>query len=269
MKLVTSLSILLLASSWAWSCELNKKYSYIALSAPISILLKELGVLSEVKSIGSFHPYREKIKKIDGGIFLRASELDLDLNTVLFYDSSKNLEKELKKFKFKAQKIVTRELSAIESTSYLLNKVSPYLRACEVQVTKLKSKIKAIGAKIKKTIFSKTFIFYTGSFSSSGKNNSLVIANDGFVLDLKENKSFSSYPSQLAYVNWSSKLLSKIDNKFLVGLSESSSHGISLEQISSNTVNIKYPGVLIPGYSQLKFLDYFIDKLTSKKLAKD
>jgi len=267
MKLVISLCIFLLASPKAWSCELNKKYNYIALSAPVSILLKELGVLSDVKSIGSFHPYKEKIKKLDGGIFLRASELDLGPNTVLFYDSSKNLEKELKSFKFKAEKIVTRKLSAMKSTTYLLSKISPYLKACSAQLVSLKSKVKAIESKLKKMQFSDSIIFYTAPFSSSGKNNSLVIANDGFVLDLKKNNTFSSYPSELAYVNWSSKLLKKIDNKLLVGLKESS-NGISLQKINSNTINIKYPGVLIPGYSQLKFLDYFIDKVLNKELTK-
>lgn len=259
MKLATKLFIYLTLLSYnSFACQLNPKYEYTALSAPVSVVIKKLGLISQVKTLGSFHPFNESIKKVDGGIFLRAKNLNLNNNSIIFYDESKALNREFKKLDVKLEKIITRNFSAIKATKHILKKLNPYLLNCAPKTTELKDSLDETEALIKKYKFKKTNIFYLGKISKGARNN-LIIANDGFVLDLKHNKTFSTYPSSLAYVSWSSKVLKEIKNVFSVGVASGFKEEIKI--INMDSVNINYPGVLIPGLQQVEFLKFYISKL--------
>lgn len=256
MKLVISF-LFFVCSSLA--CELNSQNDYVTLSAPMSTLMKKLRVLSRVRLISTFHPYEEKIKKVSGGIFLRGDKINLKENTILFFDESKELERNLKKTI--AQKVIvkTRGLSSIQSTRYLINKLSPYLKNCKKRIDLLQLEIEKMKERISSFKFKDTFLFYLGGISKDLKNNSMLITHDGFLLDLKENKSFKTYPSTTAYTNWSAKILKELKNKKYYGLKKSSKKKI--HKLKSKYFNINYPGILIPGYSQVEFLNFFLDSL--------
>lgn len=245
----------------SYACNLDPKYEYWMLSAPVSVVIKELGLISEVKKIGSFHPFKEIISKVDGGIFLRAKNLNLSQKSLIIYDESKALNREFLNLNVKLEKIITRNLSAIVATQYILDKLAPYLIKCNSKVSSIKNFLKETKLKIKDHKFLKTYLFYLGAISSGARNN-LIIANDGFVLDLKNNQSFTTYPSSLAYVSWSSKELKKLKNYISIGVE--SNENKDLKEIDKKSINLFYPGILVPGLQQVKFLDYLIDKIKAQ-----
>ena len=93
MKLAFSLLLLFYTGS-SMSCSLNRPL--ISLSGPITMLLEELGLLTDknLKGISLFHPVNNfNGKKYGGGIFLGEKFFQEIGNSIIFYDQSRELNK--------------------------------------------------------------------------------------------------------------------------------------------------------------------------------
>ena len=254
--------IILFISFNAIACNLDKKFDYISLSGPVTFLLQELKLLNDksLKGISVFSPvdkkdFRNKI--YGGGLFLSEKEKkDFD-KKIVFFDQGLELKKYLKSSNsFKNIAIETRDLGALKATSYLLDTLSPYLENCSLKVKKVNKRLNAVKEKISqyKKVKNKTFIFYLGEVKNKRFPN-LVMANDGIVKTLKDSRIIQTYPSDLSYVSWSQKVVSSLKNTVHIGVSENKE--FQRINLSDDIINIKSPGALTPGLSQV----YLIDKL--------
>lgn len=244
-----------------FACELNKQFEYVSLSGPVTFLLSELGLVEELnlKGISIFSPINKstyKGKIYGGGLFLSEKEINDFEKKIVFYDSSRELEKYLTKSKAsKILEIQTRQLDAVVATQEIVKNLSPYLRNCDEKLKDLDLKIKNIKDKLmsfKKS--NKTILFYLGKIDKNKKPN-LLIVNDGFVKTLRDLNIVSTYPSELSYVNWSPKIIKNLQNVIYIGISEGEK--FKQETQALDQFNIMYPGALTPGLSQL----YLIEKM--------
>ncbi len=241
-----------------FACKLDSSFNYVALSAPISVLMKELNVINQASFIGSFHPFKEKVKKVDGGIFLRLKNLKLTNNSVLFYDKSQELGKELSGLKVNKEEVDTYGLSSIKATEKLIELLSKYLNNCHNEIQIIKKRLHVIQKKLLSTKFTKSYLFFLGEVTKRKQPN-LIIARDGVVLDLLKNSTFKTYPSDFPYVSWSAKILKKLTNKTLIGLINTETK--SFVEVGTDRYNIGQKGALIPGYTQALLLEYFLDQM--------
>lgn len=243
------------------ACELVNK-NIISLSGPISTYLNELGVIDQVQGISTYHPIKDfKNSRYPGGIYLSTSTLKSFENKVVFFDRSREFRKVLNRFpKIKAIEIDSRRKTPQEVIELSRTQLADYLKGCDVQIKAIEEKVlnleKFIKSNIKKI---KQSVFFLGRIDK--KYPETVMANDGFVYWLKKEKLIESYPSELEYLNWSMKLLSPLREKYyFFGLQDSFNDGEKkIEKISATTYNVKYPGALTPGYTQLEFVKYLID----------
>jgi hypothetical protein len=86
--------------------------------------------------------------------------------------------------------------------------------------------------------------------------------NDGVVKKLiKENK-IKTYPSELSYVNWSSKIMDTLSKDFIhLGIEDSGSKLMKEIKRSSMKMTLIYPGALVPGFSQLEAFLFWANSL--------
>ncbi|MCT4640737.1 MAG: hypothetical protein N4A33_00465 [Bacteriovoracaceae bacterium] len=253
MKLVISLLIISFSS---FSCHLDKSYEYISLSSPMSFLLDELGLLDKVKYVSSFYPKKTAVKKISGGIFLKPSELSIKKNTIIFLDRSKDLSRIFKEYQ-NTYFLDLKSMSAQKATYKTLAAVKKYTRNCDKKISLIEEKIKKVTRKISRKKFHSKYLFFLATFAKNLRNESMLITEDIFVKDLKQNKSFKTYPSSLAYTRYSQKVL-EINKGIYIGL-DSQVEIPKVTKIKSDVYNIYFPGSLTPGISQINFLDYFLD----------
>jgi hypothetical protein len=88
------------------------------------------------------------------------------------------------------------------------------------------------------------------------------MANDGAVKLLRRERGISTYPSELAYVNWSARILASLPAKtLLVGLVDPSMDGEQQLVKSGERWTVTFPGILVPGSTQLAGLVYWARKL--------
>jgi hypothetical protein len=100
-------------------------------------------------------------------------------------------------------------------------------------------------------------IFFLGEIRN-GKYPNMIISNDGLSKWLREEKLIESYPSDLAYIQWSSKILSKLKLDYAVGIKDTGADFYKkIISISKTDFNLFYPGALIPGEGQVDALNYF------------
>lgn len=253
MKAAFSL-FLIFNSLCSFACELNRPI--ISLSGPLTMMLEEMNLLGDKNLVGisNFHPVKTYDGQIfSGGLFLSKSVLNKNSEAFIFYDRSREFLKLLKSSKHKFYKAVeTRELTPFEVVADLLLSIDQFTSKCESAITKLELKMEKLQQKLSK-IKGRNAVFFLGEIKS--KLPELVIANDGFVTFLKQNKNYKTYPSTLSYVPWSKKSLSKLKDLVLVGIHEGKM--FQLTKASSNRYNIQFRGILTPGIRQIYFLEKF------------
>lgn len=238
------------------SCELSKPV--VSLSGAVTMLLEELELISDsnLRAISKFHPINSKIKKtkIAGGVFLSRKTLEGFKDHLIFYDQSRELNQLFKKYpKIRATKVVTRDLTPFAANNVALELLKPILKGCTQRVATLKDEL----SKVEKSLdlsqsYLKT-VFYLGEIKDKKPN--MVIAQDGFILSLKTIKGFKTYPSKLAYVPWSKRVLNSLVGFKHIGLSDGKANDLKVENLTKNQVNIYFRGVFIPGIRQIRFLE--------------
>ncbi len=265
MKILLWLSYLF-AFEVSASCRFNSQATKVySLSGPITLALREINLLKEVKGVSIFHPLSTDEYKgtiLPGGVFLSSQNLNSFSNSVVFFDESRELEKALKTIKsVQAVEVITRALTPHEVTLMVVKTLSTYLIDCEKELKKLTQTSLSLQAELVSRIPAKMkVIFYLGDFQQ-GRKPELVIANDGVVKMLREKKAIETYPSELAYVNWSMKEMGKLARDTIhVGIKDSARE-LTMGVVKRSTFEetLLFPGSLIPGMSQLKAWLYWID----------
>jgi hypothetical protein len=265
------LSLLLFLSSFKlpaacnFKNEINKVF---ALSGSTAVVLKELGLLShpKVKGISVFAPIKKseyKGKIYPGGIFLSHKTLtDFD-DSVVFYDESRELKRIFEsQAKVRAEEIKTRNLTPLQALDATTLVLSTSLAGCEKKIAGLKKK----ALKLQQQILSKlpkvrSMIFFIGSVKH-GRLPEMIMANDGIVKWLRNEQKIITYPSDLAYVNWSAKILQSFGQEALfVVIKDPGREERPEVNKSSGMVTLSYSGSLVPGLSQLEAFSYFFNHL--------
>ena len=247
------------------ACEFKPRaLKVISLSGTSTVVFKELGLLSKLHGISVFNPISEKEfsgKVYPGGIFLSHSALSELEGSVVFYDESRDLRKVLSSRKaVNALEIHTRGLTPKESMSATLKTITPYVQNCEANISALNSKIKTLEEKLLKKIpDNQSVVFYLGDFQHQ-RAPEFVMVNDGVVKWLKDLKKIKTYPTDLAYVNWSSKLMSEMPEATLhVGIKDPGREDKREIKRSSQRMTFIYPGSLVPGVTQLEAFLYWAE----------
>ncbi|WPU66328.1 hypothetical protein [Peredibacter starrii] len=261
------LSLLFLSFHLEAACEFKAAAKkVISLSGTSTVVFKELGLLSKLHGISVFNPISDKEfsgKVYPGGIFLSHSALSELEGSVVFYDESRDLKKVLGSRKtIIATEIHTRGLTPKESMDGTIKAITPYVQNCEDKITTLNSKIKTLEEKLLKKIPNDlNVVFYLGEFHS-GRAPEFVMVNDGVVKWLKDLKKIKTYPTDLAYVNWSSKLMSEMPvNTMHVGVKDPGRDNKREIKRSSQRMTFIYPGSLVPGVTQLEAFLYWAESI--------
>lgn len=256
MKLASSFILFLFCYN-VFPCEL-KKGNYALISGGITKLIKELDLENSkhIKLYSNFFPIKNKSAKlVTGGIFISPKVIDEAQVDTVFFDSGDELRKSLRRSS--AKKVIAYRTNGLDPfEAYDLSKeiLMPFLNKCEDKISKLDKRI--IQIKEQNLKYSK-MIFFVGEISEYKKLPELVMSNDGFVKYLKTYKKLESYPSELSYVTWSQKILSNLkDKKYLkIGLVNSETESFQLKKIDDEYINIHSKLALIPGLSQVFFLE--------------
>jgi hypothetical protein len=255
MKLV--FSFLCLISFNAYTCEL-KAGSYALLSGGITKLIKEIGLENskKIKLYSNFFPIKSKTAKlVTGGIFISPKVIDEANVETVFFDSGEELRKSLRKSAAKSLIAYhTNGLDPFEAYALAKEVLTPFLKNCEKKISALDARVEGIKElKLKR----QKIVFFVGEITQFKKLPELVMSNDGLVKFLKDKKELKSYPSELSYVTWSSKILEKLkaENYLLLGLVSSETEDFKVEKIEEGYINIHSRLALIPGLSQIFFLE--------------
>lgn len=259
MKILVSLFFLSFSAYSACHFKAGKVYS---LSGSATKVMEELGIANDLKGVSVFYPKMKDFKGeiIPGGIFLSPSRLEEMNGAVVFFDRSQEMKKTLSRAKITAVEITDRGKTPSEVVSYIRDVLGPYIDGCDFspvmeKTKKLETEITALMKEKGKVIF---FLGEVGK----GKLPELVIANDGFILWLKKLALIDSYPSELAYVNWSGAILeSKKKDHLFLGLKEGDAPSVTGDKTRATFI---YPGVLTPGLHQLEAWKWFLDSRNVK-----
>jgi len=254
------LSLWLIFSGASSACKLNRPV--VSLSGSTTLALAGLHLLNDpnLKAISVFHPVDStmKIRRLPGGVFISPRILSELGQATFIYDESLELSKTLKQNKVDSIQIVTRGLTPYQAVELTLKKILPLLNKCDQQLENYQKLVNDKILNLKKKISRKlVMIFFLGEIRN-GKYPNLIISNDGISKWLREEQLIESYPSDLAYIQWSSKILSKLKFDYAIGIKDT---GADLDKkitsISKTDFNLFYPGALIPGEGQVDALNYF------------
>lgn len=252
-------------------CQFKEARKIYSLSGPVTVLFQKLGLLSHLSGISRFHPVESRSfkKKIyPGGLFISTASLKDFENSVLFYDDAQQSQKIFKNIKNGIlEKVSSNGLTPLEFIQKLIHQTKPYLhRSCENQVQLLLEKLKRVKKEmIKKTKPLKNLVFFLGELKKN-KFPSMLMIQDGVVKMLLNEKVMKSYPSEAPYVQWSAKILSKMPKDTVyVGLVDTGMDGAKkVEKMrygKSIWYNVWYPGILVPGVSQLEGFHFWLNQL--------
>lgn len=265
--MITLLISLLLGISTAYSCDFAKDIkSVYSLSGPVTLILKDLDLLKneKLKGVSVFHPMAKKDFHgtfLPGGVFLSHDTIKGLAGSVLFYDESRELTRIFSRYEgIKAVEIKTRSLTPLEVMQAMELQLKPYLIGCDLG--KLTSQLKTRLAELKKmTRKDSTFLFFLGLIQNN-KFPELVMVQDGVVKWMIQEKLLRTYPSELAYVNWSARIVNNLPkNTFHVGLKDSGSTMDTEIKKHDHIINLTYPGALIPGSGQVEAMIYLFKNL--------
>lgn len=253
MKTVISFFFLIYSSSLI-SCEL--KQNIVSLSGPMTMMLEETKLLEkpQVLAISKFHPVKNSTKKrLAGGVFLAKKTMEEYRNAIIFYDKSKNLSNSLGKV-IPAENLIeinSREKDPFDVSIENLGILNRYVTNCS-ELNNLLVRLKKEKKQLSKLSFKKKAVFFLGTVKK--KLPQQVIANDGVVLFLKKHNGLKSYPSTLAYVPWSQKILKKLDGYSYIGMEDGSNDLLQRKDINHKRSDWKMRGIFIPGIRQVYLL---------------
>lgn len=268
MRIFLSLIFLLTSPVFA-VCDFKPHVSkVISLAGSSTVVLKELGLLNhkKVQGISLFNPISSDEysgKTYPGGIFLSRDTMKEFSGAVVFYDEARELRKVFDSYSsIEGREVKTRNLNPDEAVRATLKIIDPYLQGCEEKVSSLQQKVKKLMDEILEKIPENfTVVFYLGEFRSE-RLPETVMAHDGVVKWLKEKQKIKTYPSTLAYVSWSAKIMNELPKETLhVALKDNGREGIKEIKRSSRKMTLIYPGVLVPGVTQLEAFLFLIRSL--------
>jgi hypothetical protein len=240
----------------------------ISLSGTTTVLLKHLNLLKDKKlqGISVFNPigpHEFSGTVYPGGIFLSKALLEELRNGIVIFDESRELKKILSAERnITSYEMVTRGQTPDESIATGLKSLKNILANCEEEFEVIDVKAQKLQAEILKKIPpSFSAIFYLGEFSR-GRRPEMVIVQDGFVKWLIQQKKLITYPSELAYINWSAKILNALpESTKHVAIKDSGRENIRQIKKSPLGVTLIYPGALVPGLSQLEAFHFLFNEL--------
>lgn len=260
MKILASL-IFLFANSAFSTCEFKSSFkSVYSLSGPVTQMIERSGLLSSsaLKGVSIFYPTPQSFsgEKIPGGVFLSPSKLNEMKNSVVFFDESQELRKLFLSQKITAIEFKSRSLVPSEVVETSLKTLGRYVDGCSEKFKAISLHTKQLEKTIRALMRTKLdVVFFLGSVGG-GRLPELVIANDGIVLWLKRVGLIQTYPTELAYLSWSSSIINQLSGKYIfLGLKEDYRPSV---RGSSSRATLIYPGALIPGISQLEAWVYFL-----------
>ena len=226
------------------------------------MLFEELGVITQLKAVSSFHPILDKtIPKLGGGLFLTKKAFDQPelaskgKKKIIFFDQSMEMRRTLSKLaQGEILEVFTRKLGAFEAFKVSVEIASSFLIGCEKRLQKLNLKVEKIKKSIKERSFSKTILFYLGRFKKNKNDPNLLIVNDGFVKDLLSYTDLKTYPSSLEYVTWSQKVMKKLNNSIKISVTDGKKEKIEVKKMGDNKYSVIFRGALSPGIRQVYLL---------------
>lgn len=267
MRIFLSFLLLTLTTPVLADCSFRKEITkVISLSGPMTVSLKELGLLKKIQGISVFNPVSSEDfsgKIYPGGVFLSPSSLDELKEAVVFFDEGRELRKVFSnRSDIMAREIKSRNLiplAVIEETLKVLNR---YLSGCNDEISSYLKRAKKLEEELVNLIPHKLqAVFYLGELKKA-RSPDLLMVNDGIVKFLLTQNKLKTYPSSLAYVNWSAKILNTFpQSTFHVGLKDTGREGEIKLTRSANRMTLFYPGALVPGYSQLQAFLYWVKNL--------
>ncbi len=269
MKILVSLLVVFFSKVVFSACDFKPDVKrVVSLSGITTTTLKEVGLLKSPKlqGISIFNPVKKEEFKgeiFPGGIFLSQGLMSKLEGAVVFFDESRELTRIFKsRPKITSSEVRTRNLTPREAINSALSVLDKVLVHCENEKAVLKNKVDVLEKKIISAIPSQTeAIFYLGDFVGQ-RPPGMVMVQDGIVKWFIQNKILKTYPSDFAYVNWSSKMMNTFSPKTLhVGIVDSGREGKIEIKKSSQRMTFSYPGVLVPGMSQLEAFAYWSSKL--------
>jgi hypothetical protein len=228
--------------------------------------LKELNLLGspKLKGISIFHPITKKEfsgEFLPGGVFLARGKLQTMKGSVVFFDESQELKRTLNQNPgIQAVEVKTRNLTPPEVITVVQEKLKPYLVDCHSEnlALSLQLKLKKLRSLIPPQLGA---LFFLGAIRGE-KYPAMMMVNDGVVKWLVQQKLISSYPSELAYVSWSAKIMNSLPAHYKkIALSDSGQGMRSSMDHTPLGVNLTYPGALIPGVGQVDAFIYLFGHL--------
>lgn len=264
MKIFLSLLVVLFSGE-VLSCSLKKDHRVISLSGTTTYLFKELGLLKDLHGISVFNPVASseyKGKVYPGGSFLSENSLQDMKGSVVFFDESISLKKTFTTKQYIISKeIKTRGLLPLEAMDKGFQEMDFVLSGCEKKIKGIKADAVKIQKQLLNKIPDKTIVFYLGEIRS-GRRPEMVIVNDGVVKLLLIEKKLRTYPSDLGFVNWSSRIINSLPQDTLhIALNDPSMEEKKEIKRSPLGVTFTYSGVLVPGLSQLRAFQYLFNSL--------
>lgn len=264
------LSFLFLPLTVWGKCDFRSDiHAIYSLSGPITTGLKVLGLQTsaKLKGISTFYETAgEKFhgSKIPGGSLLSPVTVRNFERGVVFFDEAQETEKILKAFGkgLKLKKISTRNLTPMEVTKVVAEEVEEVTSGCGEELKQFERSVLALQKKILQRIPNDfRVVFYLGGFEGIARPD-LVMANDGFVKWLKDEKKILTYPTSLAYVPWSAKIMKGEMNEAIeVGIMDANKEDIIRHPEKRFT--LQFPRALTPGIDQLEALNYLLEKITA------
>ena len=249
-------NILILISFHSHACEFKAGYRHVySLSGPVTKVLEEVGLLHKLKGISVFYPPVKEFKGelIPGGIFLSPSTLNSMKGSLVFFDQSHDLHKMFSGKDLTPVEVNGRNKTPQEVVSSVIGMLRGYVKGCDFdpvfqKTSQLEKQIRDHSGRIR-------IIFFLGE-AREGKLPELVIANDGLVMWLRKNSLVSTYPSDLAYVNWSGSIMEELrKDHLLLGLKEDK---VPRLRGDKKRGTLFYPGALTPGLHQLEAWVWFL-----------
>lgn len=251
-----------------FACDFSKEIGEVySLSGVSTQMIQELGLLKspKLKGVSIFHPVSKKEftgKFLAGGQFISFSEMDSWKNALVFFDESRELKNILaKKSNLKSIEVKTRSKLPLEVVRSFKVENENKFSGCDFSAVEEKLSIKL--NELKKIIpKDKTVIVFLGKIQKN-KFPELVMSNDGIVKYLVSEKVIKSYPSDLAYPNWSTRIMKSLDKDTIkIGLIDSGNDlNPKFEKVSEGVYNLTYPGGMIPGFGQVDALFYFFSRI--------
>jgi hypothetical protein len=273
-RLILIINLFLLFSPFAeaTSCRISSKFlTLYSLSGPLTVGLKKIGLLSDPRlaGISYFHPIHKnefKGERIPGGIYLSYQLAKKMRGAKIVFDHSYDLKKMMQKFDLDFIEFNTLGLTPLEVNEKVISLLVELTEFCHVEIDHLRKEAHSISAQLLKSV-PENFkaIFFLGSLNKF-RFPEIVINRDGVLKWLVKLNKIQSYPSELAYVPWSSKMINNLSHSYhFIGIKDSGSDFLyELKNEENAKWNFSYPGALVPGITQLEAWLYLFKKLNKK-----